>query len=737
MVAWTVKAVRRNRNICPGGKDFESFIRAFLPVVYGTARLLVPNEAAARERVVVSVFKAFAFRWKRLPRKTVVATWLLRSTWLAAKREWKALGLAAPAKKSEFSENHFFFRRVLRLQLPALNALVLRCVFQQPIGLVAKALRTKESRVEKRVSRAPKKLQKIMAKRGLPDPTSMLQSICSPAPPEIEAAVLGQLSGWSKKEKKSDLVRATLRGWWWLALRRRLKRFATVMGVVVCFLALLAGTMHWLFEQGYLTAWMIGMGSRQMAKEFPEMTKPAQPWPQSQDEKTKAPSDAAGLYSMTNIWRAKISLTPEQWKEVQPSRIRPVPHLFQSDGRIILRNPLARRSGLAGAVGFEYNWTQGDLQFADREFSTVAVRFRGNGTYLESLSGPKQSYKVDLNKYTAHQGLAGIHTLNFVNSIPDNSYVKDALAEKLFRELGAVAPRTAYAYLSVDVPGKFTNQALGLYILIENIDADFAVDRFGSKKVPIFKPVTYDLFKDLGSDWKAYANVYDLKTKSKPGQEERVIEFARLVSHGSDEEFARRLADFLDFEEFAGFLGGHVLLASYDGFLTNGQNYYVYLDPETERFGFIPWDQDHSWGEFGHIGTTQARENASIWKPSVYDNRFLDRVLKVEAFRAVYRRKLERALEESFTIERLYPEIDQLAALLRPAVAAESEFRLKRFDQSVSTNWLSGPRDGPEPEGPKAPVHQIKRFIVNRIKSVREQLDGKSEGIVVGRPRPR
>ena len=173
-------------------------------------------------------------------------------------------------------------------------------------------------------------------------------------------------------------------------------------------------------------------------------------------------------------------------------------------------------------------------------------------------------------------------------------------------------------------------------------------------------------------------------------------------------------------------------LAGDDGYLSNGQNCYLDLVPRSNKFGFIPWDQDHSWGEFGYVGTAEKRETASIWKPGAYDNKFLRRVMKVEAFREVYRRKLEEALAGPFTVERLNREIDALAAVVQPAIAAESDFRLERFKLAISTNWVSGPSDGSfndgSAEGPKAPVHQLKRFIEARTKSVRDQLDGKSEG---------
>jgi hypothetical protein len=108
--------------------------------------------------------------------------------------------------------------------------------------------------------------------------------------------------------------------------------------------------------------------------------------------------------------------------------------------------------------------------------------------------------------------------------------------------------------------------------------------------------------------------------------------------------------------------------------------------------------------------------------------------MKVDAFKEVYRKKLEQALAGPFTVERLYRDVDQLAAVIRPAVDAESKFRLERFELAISTNWVQGPRDGKDMaqmEGPRAPAHQIKRFIAARAKSVRDQLDGKEEGALI------
>src|SRR2546430_9931967 len=49
-----------------------------------------------------------------------------------------------------------------------------------------------------------------------------------------------------------------------------------------------------------------------------------------------------------------------------------------------------------------------------------------------------------------------------------------------------------------------------------------------------------------------------------------------------------------------------------DSILGPGQNYYAYLRPGTQKFQFIPWDLDHSFGQFGMMGSQEQRENLDI-----------------------------------------------------------------------------------------------------------------------------
>ena len=272
--------------------------------------------------------------------------------------------------------------------------------------------------------------------------------------------------------------------------------------------------------------------------------------------------------------------------------------------------------------------------------------------------------------------------------------------------------------------------------MVENPDAEWARDAFGAKGTALFKPVTLDLFSDLGTNWNDYDAIYDPKTKISDAQKARVIEVAQWVTHASDEEFARRVGEFLDLKEVARFLAAEVLLSNFDGILANGQNFLFYLDSQTQRVGFIPWDLDHSWGEFPFMGTAEQREKVSIWQPWVGTNRFLARMMAVPEFRSNYRAALEDQLKTIFVPSRIDRRLDEVAVAVRPVIAEWSTNRVARFDQAVSSEIPPGPRDTSDPMDPHRATWQIKRFVAARAASVRDQLDGKSEGVVITRQPP-
>jgi spore coat protein CotH len=296
--------------------------------------------------------------------------------------------------------------------------------------------------------------------------------------------------------------------------------------------------------------------------------------------------------------------------------------------------------------------------------------------------------------------------------------MNEELAYRLFRDSGAQAPRSAYAKVYVTVTGQTPRRYAGLYSLIEEVNENFTQDRFHSKSGALFKPVPPSLFTYMGEDWAKYNQTYDPKTELTAAQKARVIEFSKLVTRGSDAEFAAKLGEYIDLENFARFLAVDVWLSDFDGILNVGQNYYIYLSPATGKFSFIAWDHDHSFGQMGRADNSMT-ENFSITHPWSRGNRFIERVFAVPAFRDLYLAKMKEFNRTIFLPERLYSQVDELAPAIRPAIAEESASAARRFDQVVAN-----PRAGEAATFGE----RLKTFVKARNLRVAEQLEGKSQG---------
>lgn len=408
------------------------------------------------------------------------------------------------------------------------------------------------------------------------------------------------------------------------------------------------------------------------------------------------------------------------------------PRLFGLGNRgpgMMLQGPEGKRNGLASAMGIDFTYVHADLEFEGRSFKNVGVRYKGNGTFLQSRGSLKRSLKVDLGKYDKHLRLGGVRVLNFHNCVTDASWMNEVLSYRLYRDAGLPAPRTAYARVYVTVPGKFDRKYFGLYSLVENVDKIFMERTFGTRHGAIFKPVTPALFSDLGPNWSKYRQTYDPKIPLSQDQIQRTIEFCRLVSNADDLQFAGHVAEYVDIPQFARFMGIMVWLSDIDGILGPGQNLYLYLHPKSQLFEFIAWDQDHSFGQFPMRGSQEQREQLSIDHPWTGENKFLERMFKVDAFKKAYLASLNELGQTLFRPGRFSNQVDELAAALRPAIREESDAMLTRFDRVVAGESLSMGGFGPFGRGGSKP---IKQFAPIRTRSVLEQLAGTSEGLTLG-----
>lgn len=691
---------RRYRN----AENLQPLVERYGPLVFARSLRELGNFEAA-SNATRAVFIALARR-RKIPKRIPLAAWLYRIAGIADRKS--ICRFTRAWWRRWFPRRRTVDEAIDRLRRKRRHALLLRTALNCECNEVAQALKVSETRAQRLVKHAAKKLRRYDLTGLAPAPLSA----------DLLTEILGAIRDEGNRRPELKLARRVLRR---LAFERWRRRLVVGASAIAIFATIGIGIdasrgFSWSISQ--FIFWATRFDVSKIAQD-------AKPWTSPPLDASKV-RNAADLYRVTNVWNTHFTFTRDQWKALDPRRVQTLPHFLAEDGTILLRNPKAPRSGLAGVMGFAFDWSAGDLEFSGLRFTNAAIRIKGN---VGALIKPKRPFKVDLNRNVKSQKLGKLDELNFNNLIWDTSCLRDTLGYEFFRDAGVPAPRTAFAWLSVTVEKTWNRKPLGLYLMLEPIDNAFAVERFGSKNTPIFKPVTYEFFNYLGSDWADYAPIYDLKTKASSAQKQRIIDFSRLLTQSTDDDFAARVGEYIDLDELARFLACTVLIIDYDSILTTGQNFYMYLNPRSNKFGFIPWDLDSAWGGFW-IGNQSELERASIRHPWVGKNRFLERVMAVEQFRRIYRTHLEDFLQRLLVADRLQKRIDEIAPFIRDATAAESRFRLDKFDQEIGAKPVV-PAPGETPNGINHPAYPYHKLIEARARSVRAQLDGKTKGLII------
>jgi len=384
-----------------------------------------------------------------------------------------------------------------------------------------------------------------------------------------------------------------------------------------------------------------------------------------------AASDA--FFSVTTLHTAHLSFTADQWAAMQPKGGFGFGGFGGGFGAGGFVGTEGSRNGVAARAGVVFVYVHARLDLDGKTYRDVAVRYKGNGSYMQGSREGKISLKVDLNKFVSGQQVAGATTLNFQNNITDISWMNEVLAYQLYRDAGSLAPRSSYVKVYLTVAGQFERRYWGLYSISENVDLHFIQERFGLKSGAIVKPSTRSPFTWMGDDWAAYNQTYDPKTDLTDADKRRLIAFCTFVSNASDADFNTHIGEYLDLDQFARYFAVLAWIANSDSILGIGQNYYVYLHPTTHKFVFSAWDQDFSFGR-GSPGW-------NIYYPWQGSNVFLGRVYSVEAFRRAYLTHMSEFSRTIFRPERFEATIKKIAPVIRPAIQEEGTQWLPPFDR--------------------------------------------------------
>ena len=456
----------------------------------------------------------------------------------------------------------------------------------------------------------------------------------------------------------------------------------------------------------------------------------------------------SALFGLTNLWTLRLTISPEAWKQMggHSGERAQTGGLFGGAIDSFFGNGNGGRPGQSRAHGgAEYPWATCTFESGGQKFTNVAIRFKGNSSFVRAPNGLKRPFRLDFNRDAPGRSFQGVEEFCLNNNVNDATQMHEALAYDLFHRAGIAAPRTAFASVILTVPGQIERQSLGLYTLVESVNRDFLKQHFDTKKGLLLKPEMMQGLDYFGDSWSGYAGRYGPKGDVNPADAKRIMEFARFIQEADPQEFGERLKEYLDPAAFTRFVALNAVLANIDSFIGNGHNYYLFLDPKSHRAQFIPWDLNEAFGAHPVSGPSRDQMTFSVLRPQADPNRLIERVIADPQFGPAYRAQCAWVLTNLFEPKRLQADIDRVASVTRRVVFAESKRAKADFERTVlgtippTSGDVSQPRHDREigrdsyhpwgfPDAVEVDNIPLKDWIAGRYQNVRGQLDGQVRG---------
>ncbi|MEM1122297.1 MAG: CotH kinase family protein [Bacteroidota bacterium] len=223
----------------------------------------------------------------------------------------------------------------------------------------------------------------------------------------------------------------------------------------------------------------------------------------------------------------------------------------------------------------------------------VGFRLRGN----TSRGAFKKSFKISFNTFEKGRDFHGLEKMNLNGEHNDPSIMRSKLCWDLCRWAGIPGSRANHVQLYIN--GEYR----GLYINVEHIDEEFVQKRMTDGAGNLYKCLWPADLHFLGANpnfYESYENngrkVYDLKTNLEKNDYSDLAHFINVLNNYSGTTFQCELEKIFDVDTYLKVIALDVLIGNWDGPIINKNNFYLYHDPCTGKFTYLPYDLDNTLG---------------------------------------------------------------------------------------------------------------------------------------------
>ena len=326
-----------------------------------------------------------------------------------------------------------------------------------------------------------------------------------------------------------------------------------------------------------------------------------------------------------------------------------------------------------------------DIKYNGKQWYRVGIRFKGNSSLYHANSN-KLPFKLNFDQFEDiypainNQRFYGFKKFSLKNNYMDDSAIHELTASELFRDFGLKSSHTAFYKLYVDTGGGPVY--FGLYTLVEEVDDTVLKTQYSDNDGNLYKPEegaatfatgsfnTYEFAKKTNESDLDYSDVQALYD---------VLNSDLRVTDPST--WKTNLEMILDVPVFLKWFAANNVLQNWDTYGVMPHNYYLYRNPDTQLFEWIPWDNNEALVSNPRCLSLSASEVTSQWPILRY-------LLDDSNYAEQYRQNVHEFATNLFNATRMSPIYDTRAALIQDAVLSENaDYTFtspRRFSEAIS-----------------------------------------------------
>ena len=394
------------------------------------------------------------------------------------------------------------------------------------------------------------------------------------------------------------------------------------------------------------------------------------------------------IFPSDRVLDVKITIDPEDWNTI----------CHQSRD---FRTALADRRQYH-PIDHPYTYVEATVSIDGIGFDRVGIRKKG---FIGSQNPTRPSLKIKLNHLDKQGQIDGVTNLTFNNNQQDTSLISQFMGYGLFCAAGLPAPRCAYAHLSVN------GQSLGVYSHVERIHRSFLKQNFGTDDGVLYEGTVVDFFEDWSGSFEKKLG----KDKIGRPRIKQLIRALQLDNH----EIESVMNELIDLNSFYLFWAMEGLLGAWDGYSGNSNNFFVYLNSETNKFHFIPWGADSLFERFSHIKDDR-KDPISVKTKGLVAHR----LYQLKSGRQRYEHALREILGKYWNEKDLIAETERLEELLKPHLLSYQKSRISFQAQNKTKNKRNKRDFDQSLEQFSKSIKKKKGFIRKRRTEIMKEISG-------------